>query len=170
MFGTVMFKPDLEFEQPQTIDVIGRRLQVLYFGHSSGPGDVAVLDQQSGVLFAGGLLDELRIPDVQDADLDGWTQALQALRRLPVKLVVPGHGPVASVKVIDAVDRYLAELRTRVLALLQSGTALSEVPDAAALPDFAQWDQYETIHRRNASILFVRYEREQMFKQAASQD
>ena len=104
MLGTVMFKPDLEFEQPQTIDVIGRRLQVLYFGHSSGPGDVALLDQQSGVLFAGGLLDEQRIPDVQDADLDGWTQALQALRRLPVKAVVPGHGPVASVKVIDAVD------------------------------------------------------------------
>jgi glyoxylase-like metal-dependent hydrolase (beta-lactamase superfamily II) len=170
MFGTVMFKPDLEFEQPQTIDVIGRRLQVLYFGHSSGPGDVAVLDLQTGTLFAGGLLDELRIPDVQDADLDGWTQALQALRRLPVKAVVPGHGPVASVKVIDAVDRYLAELRARVLVLLQSGAALSEVPDAAALPDFAQWDQYETIHRRNASIVFVRHEREQMFKQAASQD
>jgi glyoxylase-like metal-dependent hydrolase (beta-lactamase superfamily II) len=170
MFGTVMFKPDLEFEQPQTIAVIGRRLQVLYFGHSSGPGDVALLDLQSGVLFAGGLLDELRIPDVQDADLDGWAQALQALRRLPVKAVVPGHGPVASVKIIDAIDRYLAELRARVLALLQSGTALSEVPDAAALPGFAQWDQYETIHRRNASILFVRYEREQMFKQAASGD
>ena len=170
MHGTAMFKPDLEFDQSQTIDVIGRRLQVLYFGHSSGPGDVAVLDLQSGVLFAGGLLDELRIPDVQDADLDGWTQALQALRRLPVKAVVPGHGPVASVKVIDAVERYLAELRARVLALLQAGAALSEVPDAAALPDFAQWDQYETIHRRNASILFVRYEREQMFKQAASQD
>jgi glyoxylase-like metal-dependent hydrolase (beta-lactamase superfamily II) len=170
MLGTVMFKPDLEFEQAQTIDVIGRRLQLLYFGHSSGPGDVALLDQQSGVLFAGGLLDELRIPDVQDADFDGWMQALQALRRLPIKVVVPGHGPVASVKVIDAVDRYLAELRTRVLALLQAGTALSEVPDATALRDFAQWDQYETIHRRNASILFVRYEREQMFKQAASPD
>jgi glyoxylase-like metal-dependent hydrolase (beta-lactamase superfamily II) len=170
MLGTEMFKPDLEFEQPQTIAVIGRRLQVLYFGHSSGPGDVALLDLQSGVLFAGGLLDELRIPDVQDADLDGWTRALEALRRLPVKAVVPGHGPMASVKVIDAVDGYLAELRARVLALLQADTALSAVPDAAALPDFSQWDQYATIHRRNASIVFLRYEREQMFKQPASQD
>jgi len=170
MRGTVMFKPDLEFEHSQTIDIIGRRLQLLYFGHSSGPGDVALLDLQSGVLFAGGLLDERRIPDVQDADLDGWTQALQALRSLPVTVVVPGHGPVASVKVIDSLERYLAQLRARVLALLQSGTALSEVPDAASLPDFAQWDQYDTIHRRNASVLFVRHEREQLFKQAASQD
>ena len=70
MQGTAMFKPDQEFDQSHAIDAIGRRIQVLYFGHSSGPGDVAVLDAQSGVLFAGGLLDHLRIPDVQDSDLD----------------------------------------------------------------------------------------------------
>jgi glyoxylase-like metal-dependent hydrolase (beta-lactamase superfamily II) len=125
---------------------------------------------QSGVLFAGGLLDELRIPDVQDSDLGGWTSALQALRGLPIKAIVPGHGPIASVRVIDTVDRYLAQLQARALELLRSGAALSEVPDATVLPEFALWDQYETIHRRNASILFVRFERDQMFKRAGSQD
>jgi glyoxylase-like metal-dependent hydrolase (beta-lactamase superfamily II) len=170
MHGTAMFKPDHEFDRPHTIDTIGRRLQVLYFGHSSGPGDVALLDLQTGVLFAGGLVDELRIPDLQDADLGGWNAALRSLRELPIKRIVPGHGPVASVKVIDAVERYLGQLQTRVRELLQSGAALSEVPDAAAMPEFSQWDQYETIHRRNASVLFVRFEREQMFKQAASQN
>jgi glyoxylase-like metal-dependent hydrolase (beta-lactamase superfamily II) len=170
MQGTTMFEPDREYEQSHAIDMIGRRIQVLYYGHSSGPGDVAVLDVQSGVLFAGGLLDHLRIPDVQDSDLDGWTRALQALRGLPTKIVVPGHGPVASTKVIDSVERYLAQLQARVLDLLRSGAALSEVPDALVLPEFALWDQYETIHRRNASILFVRFERDQMFKRAGSQD
>ena len=168
MQGTAMFKPDREFEQSHTIDTVGRPIRVLYFGHSSGPGDVAVLDQRSGVLFAGGLLDALRIPDVQDADIEGWELALQALRALPLTAIVPGHGPVASVKVIDEVEGYLAQLQVRVLALLQAGTALSEVPDAAALPAFAGWDQYDTIHRRNASILFVHHEREQMVRQAGA--
>jgi glyoxylase-like metal-dependent hydrolase (beta-lactamase superfamily II) len=170
MQGTAMFKPDQEYEQSHLIGMIGRRIQVLYYGHSSGPGDVAVLDVQTGVLFAGGLLDELRIPDVQDSDLDGWTHALQALRGLPIKIVVPGHGPVASAKVIERVERYLAQLQARVLDLLRAGAALSEVPDALVLPEFALWDQYETIHRRNASILFVRFERDQMFKRAGSQN
>jgi glyoxylase-like metal-dependent hydrolase (beta-lactamase superfamily II) len=169
MQGTAMFKPDQVFEQSHTINLIGRQVQVLYHGHSSGPGDVAVLDVSTGVLFAGGLLDQERIPDVQDSDLDGWTLALRALRELPIKLVVPGHGPVASASVIDTVERYLAQLSERLLELLRAGAALSDVPDAAALPEFARWDQYETIHRRNASILFVRFEREQMFKQAGSQ-
>jgi glyoxylase-like metal-dependent hydrolase (beta-lactamase superfamily II) len=170
MQGTAMFKPDQEYDQSHSIGIIGRPIQVLYYGHSSGPGDVAVLDVQSGVLFAGGLLDHLRIPDVQDSDLDGWASALQALRGLPIKVVVPGHGPAASARVIDSVERYLAQLQARVVSLLRSGAALSEVPDAAVLPEFARWDQYETIHRRNASILFVRFEREQMFRRAGNQD
>ena len=168
MQGSAMFTPDQEFDDSRTIDVIGRQVQVLYFGHSSGPGDVAVLDLPSGVLFAGGLLDHLRIPDVQDSQLDGWARALKALRALPIKAVVPGHGPAAPVTAIASVERYLAQLRARVLALLHSGAALSEVPDAANLPEFAHWDQYEIIHRRNASVLFVRLEREEMFTRAGS--
>lgn len=168
MRGTVMFTPDREFEQSHAIDLGGRPVQVLYFGHSSGPGDVAVFDLRSGVLFAGGLLDELHVPEVQDSDLDGWTRALQALRQLPIRLVVPGHGPPATAKVIDAVERYLGQLHERVLELLRSGAALSEVPDAAMLPQFELWDQYRTIHGRNASVLFVRFERDQLFQQAGS--
>ena len=170
MQGSTMFTPDLEFDAARAVDMIGRRVQVLYFGHSSGPGDVAVLDLPSGVLFAGGLLDQLRIPDVQDSDLDGWARALKALQALPIKAVVPGHGPAAPATVVASVERYLAQLRARVLALLHSGAALSEVPAAANLPEFARWDQYETIHRRNASVLFVRFEREEMFKRAGLAD
>ena len=170
MQGTTMWTPDREFDASHTIDAIGRRVRVLYFGHSSGPGDVVVLDETSGVLFAGGLLDHLRIPDVQDSNLDSWAAALRALRTQRVATIVPGPGPVASADAIDTQGRYLAQLRARLLALLQSGAALSEVPDATALPEFARWDQYETIHRRNASILFVRFEREQMFKQAGSKE
>jgi glyoxylase-like metal-dependent hydrolase (beta-lactamase superfamily II) len=166
MQGSAVFKPDQEFKHTHVIDLIGRRIRVLYYGHSSGPGDVAVLDVQSGVLFTGGLLDHLRIPDVQDSDLDGWARALQALQGLPIKAIVPGHGPVAPVKAIAALERYLAQLRARVLELLRSDAALSEVPERTALPEFARWDRYDTIHRRNASILFVRFEREQLFKGA----
>ena len=168
MQGTAMYTPDQQFEQAQTLDLIGRPLQLLYYGHSAGPGDVAVLDARTGVLFAGGLLDQARIPDVQDSDLAGWSAALRALHQLPIRAVVPGHGPLASPQVIAAVERYLAQLQDRVQQLLHAGAALSEVPDAVALPEFKGWDQYDTIHRRNASILFVRLEREQMFRRAGA--
>lgn len=165
MRGTTMWQPDVAFEGSPRLDAIGRPVRLLHFGHSSGPGDVAVLDERSGVLFAGGLLDARRIPDVLDSDLAGWRRALEALRAQEPRAIVPGHGPVATVAAIDAEQRYLAQLESRLSELLERGVALSEVGDAAALPEFDRWDQYDTIHRRNASIVYVRLERDLLFRQ-----
>lgn len=164
MRGTAMFKPDREFDAEQTLDLIGRPIRLLPLGHSSGPGDTAVLDVRSGVLFAGGLADAARVPDIQDGELPGWRAALTTLRGLPLKAVVPGHGPAAPPEVLGRVQHYLDRLEARLLELSRADVALSEVPDAAELPEFRDWDQYQIIHRRNASILFVRMERELLFK------
>jgi len=167
MRGTTMFVPDRAFADPLEIDaaaLIGRPIQVLYFGHSSGPGDIAVYDPRTRTLFAGGLLDAQRIPDVIDSDLVRWGEALRSLQALPVDAIVPGHGPSGSKRVITLVERYLDQLTTRVRALLKAGAPLSEVPDSTALPDFASWDQYDTVHRRNAALVYLRYEREQLIK------
>lgn len=164
MQGTAMFTPDEVFDAGKPVDLIGRPVRILYFDHSSGPGDIAVLDETTRTLFAGGLLDWKRIPDIQDSDLEGWRRALAALRQMSLEIIVPGHGPAAPRETIDAVARYLTRLEARVLELLKGGAALSEVADAASLAEFRDWDQYETVHRRNASVLFVRKERQQMFE------
>jgi glyoxylase-like metal-dependent hydrolase (beta-lactamase superfamily II) len=164
MRGTKMFVPDAVFDAGQVLDVIGRPVQVIYEGHSSGPGDIAVFDPRSGVLFAGGLLDQGYIPDVQDGELSAWSAALVRLRALPLRQVVPGHGPASSPAVVDDVARYLAQLRRRAAELLAQGVALSDVADRTELPEFRGWDQYDTIHRRNASVVYLRLERELLFQ------
>lgn len=164
MRGTALFKPDAVFEVGFVTEAIGRTVHVLHFGHSSGPGDIAVLDERTATLFAGGLLSVQRIPDVIDGDFKGWQQALAALAARAPAHIVPGHGPVADARAVVAVQRYLAQLETRLMELLRAGTPLSEVPDLAALPEFETWDQYDLLHRRNASVGFLRLERELLFK------
>ena len=167
MRGTLIVKPNRSFDAAQRENTLAdRALQVLYFGHSSGPGDIAVFDPRSGALFAGGLLECGRIPDVIDSDLPRWRQALQELRKLPIKVVVPGHGPAGTGRSIDEVERYLTQLEARVGALMKADTALDAIADAASLAEFQGWDQYDNTHRRNASIVFLRIEREQLFKSA----
>ncbi len=164
LLGTAMYKPDQEFDASHELDLIGRPVRVLYFGHSSGPGDIAVLDERSGVLFGGGLLDASRVPDIQDSDLEGWKKALHSLRTLRVGTVVPGHGPASSSALIGTVEHYLAQLETKVRGLVNSGASLLGVAESGELPEYEGWDQYDVIHRRNASIAFLRFERELMFK------
>ncbi len=163
--ATVVVKPDRTFAAAHRLDALpDRPLELLYFGHSSGPGDIAVFDPRSGVLFSGGLVENGRIPDVLDSDLTGWHVALQKLRALPVHQVVPAHGPACNAGCIDAADRYLTQLEAKARALLAADTPLSQIPDALTLAEFENWDQYDTTHRRNASVVFLRVEREQLFK------
>jgi glyoxylase-like metal-dependent hydrolase (beta-lactamase superfamily II) len=162
--GTVMYQADQTFDATHTLTLAGRTLRVLYFGHSSGPGDIAVLDEGSGVVFAGGLLDAGRVPDIQDSDLPGWRRALQSLRALAPKTLVPGHGPASPRTLIDTVETYLVQLETKIRAVVASGASLLEVAEAGELLQYASWDQYDSFHRRNASVAFLRFERELLFK------
>lgn len=166
MRGTVVPKPDVLFDDTHVLDTIGRPVLVSHHGLANGPGSTSALDTRTGTLFAGGLLDNRRIPDVQDGDLAQWRQAIGTLRTLNIETIVPGHGPAGGRQLAVGTDRYLAQLEARCAALLKAGAALSAVPDAAELPEFSRWDQYDTTHRRNASVVFLRLERQQLLAPA----
>lgn len=165
MAGTRVPRPDIEILGPDTADRlpdIGRPVRLLMAAPgqpSASPGHLAVLDERTGTLFAGALLDAGTIPDVQDADLAGWHTALAALCHQPLQQIVPAHGPASPPALIDRVERYLMQLARRTAELLAAGVPLSEVADATDLPEFASDDHYDTTHRRNASIVFLRQER-----------
>ena len=50
MRGTAMYVADQSFDATHTLDLIGRPLRVLHFGHSSGPGDSADFDCMYGTI------------------------------------------------------------------------------------------------------------------------
>ena len=77
---------------------------------------------------------------------------------------MPGHGPAAPAGIVDTISRYLDQLQARMAELMNGGAALSEAPDQAGLPEFAGWEQYDNIHRRNASIVYLRLERELLYR------
>jgi hypothetical protein len=116
------------------------------------------------VLFCGGLADVGRIPDIQDSDLPGWHRALAALQALGPRTVVPGDGAPAGPQALGEVERYLAQLESSARALVERGVSLIDVSEAIGLTQFSGWEQYDTIHRRNASIAYLRIEREQFTK------
>lgn len=167
MAGTALWQPDERLPGGRPLDVGGgRQVQLLFFGHSSGPGDMAVLDGATGVLFAGGLVEGRRIPNLHDADLAGWQAALQALQRRAdareIRQVVPGHGPLCGPEAIGETAGYLAALDAQVRSLLAAGVSLGELPARCALPAYAGWDAYATLHRRNAAELYLKLEQDML--------
>ena len=160
--ATRLVLPGRLVSESTAIEAGGRSLDLLYLGWASTPGDLALFDRATGTLFAGGLVAVNRIPEIRDCDFEGWTRALDALRKLPVKHVVPGHGPVSGVEAIGSTADYLRALDERIKALYASSSSLLESVDKAELPAYGAWSLYGTTHRQNALHRYLQLEIEEL--------
>lgn len=158
MKGTVLITPDRDIDVRAPIDLGGRQVALIDGGSATTPGTLAVFDQQSGTLFAGGLIASQRIPSLRDARVGNWITTLDALRKLPLKRIVPGFGPVGDLRQIDAMQRYLRQIDTAVRSEYQRGASLLEASARVRLPEFAGWQQYEVIHPQNVQYLYRQLE------------
>lgn len=162
MAGTRLVLPETTVEGSTILEAAGRTLELLYFGWASTPGDMAVLDRRSGVLFAGGLVSAGRIPVLRDGKLDGWLHALDQLGRVPARVIVPGHGPPGGPEIIQATAFYLRALDEKVQALYKAGAGLIDAVDSATLPAYAGWSMYPSLHRQNVLHRYLQLEVEEL--------
>ena len=95
MRGTEVVLPSEEVQEG-TLEIGSRRLQLLALrGHTSA--DLAILDERTGVLFAGDILFYQRaLTTPNSPGLDVWLADLDRLEAMPWKQIVPGHGPVTT--------------------------------------------------------------------------
>ncbi len=156
--GTRLVIPQREVSATTTVDAGGRPLELYFFGWASTPGDLAVFDRTSGVLFAGGMVAIDSIPDIRDSDFEGWQRALPRLTELNPTRVVPGHGPVSGASAIAATGSYLDALDRKMRALYAQSTSLMDSIEQAALPDYREWALYATTQRQNALHRYLQLE------------
>lgn len=119
-------------------DFGGRRLRLLTLaGHSVA--DLAVLDEKSGVLFAGDLVFNQRAPSTPNANLAGWRSALDTLKGLGHKAVLPGHGPFdpTPVAAIDFTRDWIDWLEHALTDAANAGLDMVEAGNIALPPRFA---------------------------------
>lgn len=162
MRGTEVVLPT-EDVQEGTLELGGRRLQLLALrGHTGA--DLAILDERTGVLFAGDILFYQRaLTTPNSPGLDVWLADLDRLQALSWQQSVPGHGPVATDAAPFAQMRdYLGWLDGLLREGAEQGAEMNELIRAPIPERFAQVNlsRYELI--RSVSHLYPRYERQAM--------
>lgn len=132
-----------------------------YQGHTAS--DLVLIDHASGVVFAGGLVFAQRIPTTPHAQLGAWLRSLDAVAALPLKVLVPSHGPVRSDRsAVDETRRYLRWLDRRFAEAAQQGWEINELLRAEVPAEFRGWAAFATEYVRNVTHLYPRYEQERL--------
>ena len=151
MRDTVIRLPTRIVTDGQTLVLGQRRLRFLVFAQAHSRGDLAVILPDAGVLFAGGLVNDRRIPDLREAALTGWIDALHTLEKLAMPSVVPGHGSATDGAAIGRFGRYLTDLKAACdRDIAQRGDAASSGA-RLVLPAYSDWAEYATQHRFNVA-------------------
>jgi glyoxylase-like metal-dependent hydrolase (beta-lactamase superfamily II) len=138
--------PDVTYEgEGAQLDLGGVVAQLINVGQAHTRGDQVVFLPDSGVLFAGDLVEDRFLPIFPDEDADGplWLAALDRLEALSPRLVVGGHGQVGDAGLIVAERDYLVTVQDRVAALRGDGVPLERI-EAQLEPELSErqagWD------------------------------
>lgn len=159
MRGTEVVLPT-QVVEPGTLTVGDHSLRLLQLAGHTG-ADLAVLDETTGVLFAGDLVFyERALTTPNSPGLDVWLRDLDTLQALPWKLIVPGHGPLTSdASPFVQMRDYLGWLDQLMRDGAARGDDMAEMIRSPIPERFAgiSLSRYELI--RSVSHLYPRYER-----------
>jgi glyoxylase-like metal-dependent hydrolase (beta-lactamase superfamily II) len=143
--GIVVRNADQTFDQNLTIDVGGRRIDLLNLGPAHTAADSVVHVPDAGVLFAGDLLFIGCTPIVWAGPIANWIAACDAMIALDAPTVVPGHGPVTDPDGIRAVRGYLVHITEQADAAYRKGLPFAEAVKTVDLDEYATWLDAERV-------------------------
>ena len=152
-------KPTMLVADRAEIDLGGRILQLQAHPTAHTDNDLTVLDGATGTLWAGDLLFVDRIPAV-DGSILGWLSVLQALKALPARQAVPGHGPASVPWPAGAADdeRYLSTLVTEIRAMIAHGGDIETAVATIGQSERGRWLLFDDYNGRNVTAAFKELE------------
>jgi 2-keto-4-pentenoate hydratase/2-oxohepta-3-ene-1,7-dioic acid hydratase in catechol pathway/glyoxylase-like metal-dependent hydrolase (beta-lactamase superfamily II) len=143
--GIKVRNADQTFDRDLSVEVGGRRVDLLNLGPAHTAADSVVHVPDAGVLFGGDLLFIGCTPIVWAGPIANWVAACDAMIALDAPIVVPGHGPVTDPDGIRAVRGYLAHVADQAEVAYRKGLSWSEAADTIDLGEYATWLDAERV-------------------------
>jgi cyclase len=127
---------DQVFDGATTLWLGGRRVELVDHGRANSPHDVTVYLPKERILFTGDILVQSPVPYTGMSWPVPWIDVLAELEQLPVRALVPGHGPVMRDHTYTRRMRELLEAVTsRVRKLVEEGRPVEWIQDSLRLDD-----------------------------------
>ncbi|MCV0427451.1 MAG: MBL fold metallo-hydrolase [Roseibium sp.] len=127
--------PTMTIASSMTIDLGGREVRLMHLGRGHTMGDLVVWVPDSGVIYAGDLVQSTAAPYCGDAHLADWPRALDRISAFRPAALMPGTGrPIigapAVVSAIETTRDYVTTLRDSAAACVEQGLGLNDTFNA----------------------------------------
>ena len=137
--------PVVTFEDRLDVYVDDLRVELIFVGPAHTTNDILVWVPERSVLYSGDLLFNQGTPFVAMGSIAGSLRALETLRGLGAKTIVPGHGPVCGLEVVDDMVAYLRFVQELARESFGANMSPLEAARQADLGRFAGWHDTERL-------------------------
>jgi glyoxylase-like metal-dependent hydrolase (beta-lactamase superfamily II) len=166
--NTRVVPPDITFSERLTLTLGKHEFRMIYAGPAHSASDIMMMVEPEGVLFAGDIVQNGRIPfmNADDVSTTQWLKALDEVAALNPKFIIPGHGrPSTAAKEAIAFTRdYIAYVRKAMAAAVESWTDFDVAYKAADWSKYDKLPAFEANNRGNAYRIFLELEGSQFGK------
>lgn len=160
--GTQLKTADIELKDSKNKLVIGGvEMHLNFYGDAHFVGDSVLWLPKQQVLFTGDIVYIDRMLGVHPwSNTITWNKAYQAMRQLPAKQIVPGHGQVADWEKADAdTGNYLKKLISSLSSAAEDMAGVDKaVSDNRNWPEFKHLDHYDSWHPQNLNRTYLKIE------------
>ena len=160
--------PQITFTERMIFCKGSPRIRLIHLGGHT-PATMAVYLPDEQILFTGNNVTLGTLPVLTQADTKQWLQALTAIRKMRVKTLVPGQGPLCDTTATQPLSEYIRLIRHRVRRHFQAGRSKAELSsltaglmDAYPIPESEQeglrsrikanldrvYDEMKALHRK----------------------
>ncbi|HEX9470786.1 MAG TPA: MBL fold metallo-hydrolase [Bradyrhizobium sp.] len=163
--NTRVVPPDIAFRDRMTIALGDRRLTLIYAGPAHSSSDMMMMVEPDGVLFAGDIVQNGRIPFMNSDDVSTtqWLNALSEVEKLDPKFIIPGHGRTSTEAkhAIVFTRDYIQYLRGTMAKAVQSWTDFDAAYDQADWSKYRDMPAFANNNRGNAYRIYLELEQSQ---------
>jgi cyclase len=131
--------PNVVFDEKLVLDDGKQRVEFLFLGHAHTPGDAFAYLPRHKLLCTGDACVNGAFNFMGHSDSASWVRVLDRAQQLDVKLILPGHGPIAGKDLLETQKRYFVELRQQVQQGIDAGKSQADLIAGIDMPWYKQW-------------------------------
>src|SRR4051794_36405195 len=163
--NTRVVPPDIIFRDRMTIAPGDKRLTLLYAGPAHSSSDIMMLVEPDGVLFAGDIVQNSRIPHMNSDDVSTtqWLAALGEVEKLDPNFIIPGHGKAstAAKEAIAFTRDYIQFVRSAMTVAVQDWTEFDAAYEKTDWSKYRDMPAFAANNRGNAYRIYLELEQSQ---------
>lgn len=156
---TRVVEPDITFTDELTLNLGDVSFKLVYAGPAHAPDDILMMVEPAGILFAGDIVQNHRIPSLYSSEVNtqNWLDGLATVRKLNPQFIIPGHGQPSTnaIAAIDFTQTYIRYVRQQMQEAVASWTDFSRAYSETDWSRYAGLPAFDATNKRNAYHVYL---------------